>query len=153
MIVGTLEAGLEERDPQPIEVNLANGSLRPPLITMLACGTRTSPALMGRIRPLFWSCSADSGKYGLPAVAKNRACWPSASILKWLFTRLSNGSETAREKSSIGASSHQELLDARWNHSGGDLCKLSNRISTIAEKNREFAGVLFFHHVQNAMQK
>jgi hypothetical protein len=59
MIVGTLEAALEECDPQPIEVNFANGSLRPPLITMLACGTRTSPVLMGRIRPLFWPCSAE----------------------------------------------------------------------------------------------
>jgi hypothetical protein len=34
MIIDKLEAALEELDPQPIEVNLANGSLRPPLITI-----------------------------------------------------------------------------------------------------------------------
>jgi hypothetical protein len=82
--------------------------------------------------------SVGLGKHGLPAVAKNiRTCWPS---------------DTAREKSSmahqvIGKSS--TLVESLWRL----LCKLSNRISRIVEKNREFANVPFFHHVQNAMLK
>jgi hypothetical protein len=72
--------------------------------------------------------------------------------LEWLITRFSHGSDMAREKSSTGGQAIEKssaLVASLWRW----LCKLSNRISTIAEKSREYADVQFFHHVQNAMLK